>query len=320
MQKFILCFAAILCAISSAWAIDLDKERENLINLLKNNGYDYAFDQKDQSVTFRYTKQQVYWITLQSVNNGKALGMQINRKGFKLKGEKPFLIEPSQVAMDKVNAQYPTVKMFFEDSTRIVFCEQLFVESVKDLSIATLRLYLNAFDGAAQTFENEYDVAVKAYLALKEKARAAEEAAHPKKAQEDSVIVVEQEERSILSVESFAICNLNNGGKVINDYGEMIRANDALFLRPRITVKSPEKGNFTINVRITNSKGTPILPTRDSKYTLTSQFKIEKANKSYDLDFDEFGSAKGGIWKSGNYTIEFFDGDKFLYSDTFSIN
>lgn len=320
MQKIIFCFVAILFAVSSAWAIDVDNERENLISLLKNNGYNYAFDKTDQSVTFRYSDKQVYWITLQSVNNGKGLGMQINRRGFSLKGEKPYLIEPSQVAMDKVNAQYPAVKMFFEDSTRVVLCEQLFVESIKSLNIETLRLYLNAFDGAAQTFEKEYEVAAKAYRALKEKARELEEAAHPKKAPEDSVIVVEQKERSILSVESFAICNLGNGGNVINDYGEMIRANDALFLRPRITVKSPEKGVFTFNVRITNSKGTPILPSHDSKYTITTQVKIEKANKSYDVEFKEFGTPKGGIWKSGNYTIEFFEGDKYLYEGTFSIN
>lgn len=323
MQKIVWTILTMLLCSLQATAFN-EKDVENaLIKLVTGNGYNYNKEGND--ILFRAQEGgDVYWFAYKSMNNGNGIFLQLHRIGIKMEGKDANFRQAALEASNMVNANFAGVKVYLDsDANRIAFRQDILISSIKELTTANFRLHMSAFSNMIKSFDNETRAILKRNLAKARQdsiAQAIRQKETDDKAarKEDSVIVVEQN-NSPITISKAEVCNCDNSGKIISKYGETIKANEAKFIRPRLILQASQKGTYTLRVKISNGKGSTILPKRDAKYTLEHNIAIERTGRNYTVELEPFGSVLGGIWKADTYNIDFYDGDTYIYHDTFTV-
>lgn len=313
MRKYLILLVTMLTTFTAS-AFDLSKEQKALQITLTKMNYGSKIDTKDGSVNFNH-QGILHWFDIKSSTNENIL-LQLSMKGFKIKGEKPIKYDWAVKAINDVNSSHPTVKMFCtKDTSRIVICQQMILKSCADLSPKQISTYLEILDNARNIFNKSYEK-IRSNNKKEEEKKAAEER---KRQEEDSIVVIQQEPQSDIYISGLELCNVGFADNEISAYGKPLYEKDMQFLKACVKAESINSGKYNINVRILNSKGKPILPDAKAKYTISSDVTFAKAKKTYDIEFDKFGSRTTKVWTKGEYTFEVYDGDILIMNEKFEI-
>lgn len=109
-----------------------------------------------------------------------------------------------------------------------------------------------------------------------------------------------------------------DNGDAVTDWGQTIYSYRTRYLTPRIKVNCTKAGTYTFNIKMFNADG-KLTTSSDSPsgYSYDSSRTLTKGENT--VKFQGWGSDTAGHWKAGNYRFEFYLGDKYLGSKSFTI-
>ena len=120
------------------------------------------------------------------------------------------------------------------------------------------------------------------------------------------------------TITSVSIANIENGGKIINDYGSVIYSYKTKYLRPKLFINVIKTGTFTIYTKLYTPDG--ILSTGNispSGYTYKTDVYINSYTTSVELL--GWGGNNAGHWKAGKYRWEFWYNSEKIGEKSFTI-
>ena len=302
--KIIICL--LLAFTASASAGDLTPAQKDaqlkLYNYLQKKKYEPSVDTSDNSVCFR-REGVLYWITF---GENSPILYTFHRKAFKVGAdEMSYKRIPSIIAANEVNRKHKTVKLTVEDK-KVEIAIQVYAAKTEDFT-AVFSSYFSRFEDVDTDFKNEYQTALKA--------------------ERESMNRLEEEARKNLppSVLTDKIVNmsfrlLDADGVEKTAYDQPLRSFNARYIQARIEFAPwREKAqDFDLQLRVTRPNGKPIyLP--EKKVTAETTVTLEKSKKNQMIEFNQFGSAKEGFWKAGEYKVEVIESGDVIYTTTFNI-
>lgn len=300
-----------------------DAERAAQISMkeyLKNKGISSSIDNKDNSLNFLRKDSKgheiLYWITF----DGNASGMLFNlhRKPIKMVSERDDKARTSRrLENATLAAEYVTARndyKAFVNAGKVEFQFPVYAATAQDYQKVFSRV-LAALGDAQTSFDACY-----------KKAKAYNDSVHMYWQRNDtSKIVVPQvvhkDAKSVknLVVTGIQIRNLDADGVVISDWDEGLRKSKARYIQPRVTMASSKNGTYKVGVRIITPGGKTLVPTVQSVFSTITTVQVPKANKTADYELLQFGSKSGDIWEAGEYRILFYEDDREIYNDSFTI-
>lgn len=292
--------------IASAFAGDLtpaqEKAQRNLYSYLKKEKYDPTVDTSDNSVCFR-RNGVLYWISFEEES---PILYTFHRKAFKVgNDEASYKRIPSIIASNEVNRKHKTIKLTVEEK-KVDIAIQVYAAETEDFT-AVFSKYFAQFNKVDTDFKTEYQIALNAE---REAAERAEEEA--RKDLPPSVL-----RNQIVNV-SFRLLDADGTEKTA--YDKPLRSFNARYIQARIEFAPWKEKNeeFKLQIKVTRPNGKPIyLPGK--KVTAEMNVTLEKTKKNQMVEFDQFGSAKEGFWKAGEYKIEIVESGDTIYTTTFNI-
>ena len=304
-----LFFAANVMAQSSLTE-DGKKAQRAIIEYLRANDRSATIDTRDNSVNFRF-KDVLYWITFEG---SSPVLYTVHRNGLNFESDSLFKFRFAVNAANEVNRK-SNIKCFYENK-RVKFVLQTYAKEPSDF-YGGLKKMVRAFEDVDKMFKESYE---KSYSKWRKDSI--------ERAKKDSIenapTVIKQTGSSKLKVANVSFANysgVDDKATVLSDYNQPLRKISCKFIKTRLDVTCPDKGIFKLGLRIMDPSGKPMLPTRSVEYSVTVNLEISKANKAHMIEFDGFGSEKGGFWKAGEYKVEVYDFEKgaLLYTTSFNI-
>ena len=113
---------------------------------------------------------------------------------------------------------------------------------------------------------------------------------------------------------------LDATGSEKSAYDQPLRSFNARYIQARIEFMpwKEKDADFKIQLKVTRPDGSPIfLPNK--KVTAEGDITIEKSRKNQMIEIDQFGSAKEGFWKAGEYKVEVIESGDVIYTTSFNI-
>lgn len=312
MKRVLLSLLAILM-VSSAFAQDMAKEGKTLLTTLKKMREVTAVKPKageNNTLELNY-KKGYYEIKLESTGSTGLLQVTISTSGLKLTKGKYFEGAVREVT-NSVNDESHAVKVVME-SGRVAFEEQFFVKSTASLEADVIKKYLDNLSTARTNFTDTYKAVNKRYKdadSLANEKKKADSLANVAKKEKidngDSVQVIKVDRISDVVFVSEKAENVNAHGDAKENPTEF-KENNTEFVLFTLTLSSKKEGKYTICARIIDPEGIILITDKEQKYALTQTFEFKKANKDVTQAFSVFGKNTQKIWKTGTYTVEYWE-------------
>ena len=314
MKRVLLSLLAILM-VSSAFAQDMAKEGKTLLTTLKKMREVTAVKPKageNNTLELNY-KKGYYEIKLESTGSTGLLQVTISTSGLKLTKGKYFEGAVREVS-NSVNDESHAVKVVME-SGRVAFEKQFFVKSTASLDADVIKKYLDNLSTARTNFTETYKTVNKRYkdadsLRLVNEKKKADSLANVAKKEKidngDSVQVIKVDRISDVVFVSEKAENVNAHGEAKENPTEF-KENNTEFVLFTLTLSSKKEGKYTICARIIDPEGIILITDKEQKYALTQTFEFKKANKDVTQAFSVFGKNTQKIWKTGTYTVEYWE-------------
>ena len=312
MKRVLLSLLAILM-VSSAFAQDMAKEGKTLLTTLKKMREVTAVKPKageNNTLELNY-KKGYYEIKLESTGSTGLLQVTISTSGLKLTKGKYFEGAVREVT-NSVNDESHAVKVVME-SGRVAFEEQFFVKSTASLEADVIKKYLDNLSAALTNFKKSFRTVNKRYKdadSLDNEKKKADSLANVAKKEKidngDSVQVIKVDRISDVVFVSEKAENVNAHGEAKENPTEF-KENNTEFVLLTLTLNSKKVGKYTICARIIDPEGIILITDKEQKYALTQTFEFKKANKDVTQAFSVFGSNTQKIWKTGTYTVEYWE-------------
>ena len=312
MKRVLLSLLAILM-VSSAFAQDMAKEGKTLLTTLKKMREVTAVKPKageNNTLELNY-KKGYYEIKLESTGSTGLLQVTISTSGLKLTKGKYFEGAVREVS-NSVNDESHAVKVVME-SGRVAFEEQFFVKSTASLEADVIKKYLDNLSTARTNFTDTYKTVNKRYKdadSLANEKKKADSLANVAKKEKidngDSVQVIKVDRISDVVFVSEKAENVNAHGEAKENPTEF-KENNTEFVLFTLTLSSKKEGKYTICARIIDPEGIILITDKEQKYALTQTFEFKKANKDVTQAFSVFGKNTQKIWKTGTYTVEYWE-------------
>ena len=312
MKRVLLSLLAILM-VSSAFAQDMAKEGKTLLTTLKKMREVTAVKPKageNNTLELNY-KKGYYEIKLESTGSTGLLQVTISTSGLKLTKGKYFEGAVREVT-NSVNDESHAVKVVME-SGRVAFEEQFFVKSTASLEADVIKKYLDNLSTARTNFTDTYKTVNKRYKdadSLANEKKKADSLANVAKKEKidngDSVQVIKVDRISDVVFVSEKAENVNAHGEAKENPTEF-KENNTEFVLFTLTLSSKKEGKYTICARIIDPEGIILITDKEQKYALTQTFEFKKANKDVTQAFSVFGKNTQKIWKTGTYTVEYWE-------------
>lgn len=302
--KFIVFLLLAFAATVSAADLTPVQEKalRSVYTYLTKEKYDPSVDTSDNSVCFR-RNNVFYWITFEG---DSPLLYTFHRKAFKVGEENDtYKRNPSIVACNEVNRKHKTLKLTVEEK-KVDIAIQAYAVKPEDFT-AVFPTYLSQFSTVYDDFKNEYE---KAVVAEQEILNRLEN--ESKKNLPPSVL------RNQISSISFRL--LDADGTERTPYDQPLRSYDARYIQARLNFKAwmDNDKDFKLQMKVTRPNGKVIyLPGK--KVTAEMPVILKKSKKTQMIEFDQFGSAKEGFWKAGEYRVEVIESGDVIYTTTFNI-
>lgn len=306
MKRLKLIISLLLLFSAAVSAADLTPVQEKALRsvyaYLAKEKYEPSVDTSDNSVCFKRNKV-FYWITFEG---DSPLLYTFHRKAFKV-GEEidTYKRNPSIIACNEVNRKHKTLKLTVEEK-KVDIAIQAYAVKPEDF-IAVIPTYMSQFSSVYDDFKNEYE---KALVAEQETLNRLEQ--ESKKNLPPSVL------RNHVSSISFRLLDADGSEKAA--YDQPLRSYDAKYIQARLTFKAWAENDkdFKLQMKVTRPNGKVIyLPGK--KVTAEMPVILKKSKKPQIVEFDQFGSAKEGFWKAGEYRVEVIESGDVIYTTTFNI-
>lgn len=306
-MKTLKIIISLLIAVSaSAFAGDLTQAQKEaqlkLYNYLQKKKYEPSVDTSDNSVCFR-RGGVLYWITFEE--NSPIL-YTFHRKAFKV-GTDPtsYKRRPSILAANEVNRRHKTVKISVEDK-KVEIAIQVYAAKTEDFT-TVFSNYLSKFENVDTDFKYEYEMALRAERESMD--RIEEEALKnlPPSVLADKVVNM-----------SFRLLDASGAEK--SAYDQPLRSFNARFIQARIEFAPwrEKDADFELQMKVTRPNG-KVIYSPGKKVTAEMTVTLEKSKKNQMVEFSQFGSAKEGFWKAGEYKVELIESGDVIYTTTFNI-
>lgn len=308
--------AAFLFASPAASAFNAIERTSQMavLNYLNNQGYDTRVDNDDNSVMFfiekkigKKVEKKFYYITFKGDGKGVLYTLHAAPVKFEFedKDVRARKMEAAEKAGNLMNPNGP-VKVYLANN-RLNFTYPIFAKNPDDY----LKVLPNLIDEIDKTRDNDYDFYLK-------KGEAKTDSIHKYWAKNDpDKIVVRQPNNNVgsnqrnLTVSDPYFRNVDANGNQLDDYNARLRKVDLRYVQPKVTVTSPNKGNFKLGVKIINPKGKILVPTPESNMTIVSVVEADKKGKVVELGW--FGTDQPDFWEVGQYNVIFYEDDNELY-------
>jgi len=121
-----------------------------------------------------------------------------------------------------------------------------------------------------------------------------------------------------LIISKVEIGNITADGKLIDNYGAIIRSSRTQYLRPKITYRAITSKTITLKVKFIYPNGT-VSKNDESPtgFTYSKSYSIYAGTNTWELM--GWGNSTPGFWRSGNYKIEIWHENACLISQNFMI-
>lgn len=322
-------FAALaLCAVigvSSANAQTDAEEiaRKQLAQYLNSQGIATQVDKKDQSLNFVYKdeskKEVLYWVTFKG--NARCMLFTLHRRPIKVLNDKQAadkelsnrILENAARAAELVTASN-TYKAFLKGS-QVEFQFPVFAANTDD--------YKLVFDNILKSMKNVKS----SFDACYKRARVYNDSVHNYWMTNDtSKYIVKQhalpgaaQSGNNLKISGVKVHNVDAAGNEISGFNENPRRLKARYIEPQVTVTSAKKGTFKIGLKIITPQGKTLVPSKDARYTTVTTVEIAKVNKPQEVLLAKFGVDNDSLWDTGDYILEFYEDDRKIDTDSFTV-
>lgn len=314
IKLFLLTAICIAMASSSAFA-QTTKDEENASNAvakyLKTLGYNAQIDTRDYSVNFyaKDTEKTFFWITFKE--DKKSIIYTLHRRPIKMQTDQDTEEEVQRKlkyavsASDIMNQLFPFKTYVIENRVEFVFDNY---STSPDEYVKVFPAIFKTMQNIGKDFKTYYDQ-VKAENPVNE-------------------IVVPQDKNSfgnanqgtMLDVTDIEFRVVDKNKNMISDYNKGIRKQTVNYIQPRLTVKTIDKGTYTIGYVIYDQNGKKLVPsTGDERSAITTVDITKKQKNPSQIELDIFGSSDGKIWKPGEYRVEFFENNVKIGEATFDV-
>lgn len=314
--------ATLLCGSLPARGFN-DAERAAMTSMkeyLRTKGISSSVDSKDNSLNFLRKDSQgreiLYWITFEG--NATSMLFNLHRKPIKMVSEKD---DPERTSRRLENAtlaaEYVTARnayKAFVNSGKVEFQFPVYAADARDYQ-KVFNKVLSALGDAQSSFDACY-----------KRAKAYNDSVHMYWQRNDtSKIVVPQPVKGDvkavknLSISGIQMRNVDASGAVISDWDEGLRKSKARFIQPRVIMSSAKNGTYKVGVKIITPGGKTLVPTPQSVFSTITTVQIPKANKAAEYELLKFGDREGSVWEAGEYRILFYEDDREIYDDSFTI-
>lgn len=322
LKKIFAIAMCVLLSSSSAFALN-DIERAAQLSMkefLRSKGISSSIDPKDNSLNFLRKDSKgheiIYWITFDG--NATCMLFNLHRKSIKMISEKDDKQKASRKLENaRLASEYVTAAndyKAFVNGNKVEFQFPVYAASVADYQKVFMKI-LGAFNGVQQSYDNCY-----------RKAKAYNDSVHMFWQKNDtSKLVVRQAVRNDekatknLMISNIQIRNVDNEGNEIPGWEKGLRGSKAKYLQPVVTLASTKKGTYKVGVKIITPKGKTLVPTRESVFSTITTIEVPKDNKAADYELLKFGVNNSDFWDAGEYKIIFYEDDRQIFDDTFTI-
>ena len=345
--KYLILVAALLCS-TATWAQSKNKNRfedelgkatqgsvqqspaadqkagsdieefGKLEDILKGtNGIsDVLYNGDEKTLDFTYNKED-YWYTIDS-NKDDVIDLKLNRRGLKAyedNGELRFVTAAVMDAMNEVNQDFFSVKMYYDrEKGSIKLCQQLFV---KTTAVITPNIVLKS----VAEMEKAWKAYGKAYEKFSKEVQPKKAEKKNEQADNGKGVVFEDAPLSNLDVLNISLDVLDPREEIIEDLkdGEDVSSDKVFYVRPVLTLRSNESATYNLQIKIKNENG-EVLYKAGGNPDVTIEYGVDvKKKKEQNFEFPKFGSNKPGSWNKGVYKVEVYDGDIQLGRMQFTI-
>lgn len=302
--------APMVSALNSAEKI----AQQKVYDYLKSNRYQVEIDNEDGSVNFMSKTNEFYYITFKGLNGG--ILYTLHAKSWKLDNR-----SAEQQAMDRENAvvtaNYMNIAKPYKtyvQGNKIEFAFPIFAQTGEE--------YVKILERLITSMAKSKD----SFSSFERKAKAYTDSIHKswKNGGVDRIVLAQPVERaamntvSIMNVVDPMFRNVNSGNTVLSNYGTPLKKSDLQFVETKISVLGVSKGKAIIGMNIIAPNGKLIVPSTDAKRTLLQEIDVDKKPKEVILN--PFGTSDPKFWQDGEYTVEFYDGDKLLEKTSFYVS
>lgn len=290
--------------------------QQKVYDYLKSNRYQVEIDNEDGSVNFMSKTNEFYYVTFKGLNGG--ILYTLHAKSLKLDNPNR---SAEQQAMDRENAVITANYMnianpykTYVQGSKIEFAFPIFAQT-GDEYVKILERLITSMAKSKDSFSS-FERKAKAYTDSIHKAW--------KNGGADRIVLAQPVESSslktvtIMNAADPMFRNVNSGNTVLSNYGSPLKKSELQFVQPKITVLGVSKGTAIISMDIIAPNGKVIVPTVDSERTLIQEIDVDKKPKEVELI--PFGTSDPNFWQEGEYTVEFYDGDKLLEKTAFYVS
>lgn len=294
------------------------EEFGKLEDILKGtNGIsDVLYNGDEKTLDFTYNKED-YWYTIDSNKDG-VIDLKLNRRGLKAyedNGELRFVTAAVMDAMNEVNQDFFSVKMYYDrEKGSIKLCQQLFV---KTTAVITPNIVLKS----VAEMERAWKAYGKAYEKFSKDVQPEKAEKKNEQADNGKGVVFEDAPVTGLNVVKISLDVLDPNEEIVGDLvdRENISSDKVFYVRPVLTLRSNESATYNLQIKIKNENG-DVLHMASGNPNVTIEYGVDvKKKKEQDYKFPKFGSNKPGSWNKGVYKVEVYDGDIMLSRMQFTI-
>lgn len=288
-----------------------------VVDYLKHQGFETEIDNSDNSVLFKQS-DVLYWITFKGNTSGVLY--TLHRRPIKLNGNDKDAVranirkEKAIAAANMVNRKEP-YKVTVTDG-RVNFSFPVFSSTPAEY-ISQLTNVFNTMKNAKQEFDKAYEGNAKLYTDSIHNYWASNDTSRvilPQK-----MLGVNKKNHAEMAVSKVEFASINGNGKSLVPYGGQLLQPNVQYLSEKIAITPTATGLFYIGVKLYDPDGKLIVANKESEFTTVTEFDVKKANKSYEVELEPFGTSNYNFWRPGSYTIEIYDADVLVRKDVFLI-
>lgn len=321
-MKRIISFAAMLACIlfaapmASALNTAEKLAQQKVYDYLKSNRYQVEIDDSDGSVNFFNKAGEYYYITFKGQNGGVMYTLHARP----LKLDHPdYSAEEQAMQRERaiVKANYMNIANPYK-----TYVQGYKVQFVFPIFAQTAEEYVKIFDRVLTSMGKTKE----SFDSYGSKALAYTDSIHRawKNGGSDRIVLPQPVESAslntvaIMNVAEPMFRNVNSGNTVLSNYGMPLKKSNLKFVETKLSVLGVAKGKALISMNIIAPNGKLIVPSTDTDRTLIQEIDVDKKPKEVTLI--PFGTSDSEFWQEGEYTVEFYDGDKLLEKTSFYVS